>query len=119
MEFEVKKFEKIEEGAHTGVITRVEYKRVRDKFDYTDVFVKLENDIELKYGCPSFISDVSKLGKLLSVFVDLEVGTKLDPELVLLGKQVSFVTVNQKKDDKEFTNIVDNSIKPFVVEESV
>jgi len=63
MEFEVKKQIEVEEGKHTGKITKVEYRT--DPYAYTDIFIQLDDvDLEIKYGCPSNLSLVSKRGKV-------------------------------------------------------
>ena len=108
MEFEVKESKKIEDGAHEGVIVGVVYRT--DPYEYTDIQVK-ENgsEVVLKYGCPSEVTDKSRLGRLLSKFTEVRIGDKLDPESILKDKKVIFMTLNN---DKGFTDIVVDSIKP-------
>jgi len=113
-EFEWKPTIKIPEGKHTGVITKITYKE--EPFSYTDVHIKLDDvDIELKYGCPSVLSETSKLGRLLVAFgEEFEVGKKVKPEELLVGKKVQLMTINKKnKDNKEFARVVEDSVKPL------
>jgi len=102
----------IPEGKHTGTITRVEYRD--DPFEYTDVFIKLDDvDVELKYGCPTFLSLNSMLGRLLiAVGEEYEKHKIVKPAEVLVGKKVEFMTINKKdKDNREYARIVEDSIK--------
>lgn len=110
MEIEVKKPLIIEEGKHYGVITRVEYRST--PFKYCDIYIKEDSTkLELKYGVPSYITERTKLGVLLSEFTKLDVGSKIDPEKILLGKRVSFVTVDEKGTDGTFSRISDKSVR--------
>jgi len=119
MEIEVKASANLEDGKHTGVVDNVEFRS--EPFSYVDVFVKeQETGFIIKYGCPTLISEKTKLGKLLSKFAELKVGSKLDPEKVLSGKEVTFMTIVEKaKDGNEYCRIVDGSIKPTVTQEKV
>lgn len=112
MEFECKENIKIEEGIHIGVITKVEYRT--EPFNYTDVFISMDNGkVELKTGYPSTVSKDSSLGLLLERFgVILKVKSKYDPEKILVGKKVSFMTMDEKKGDKTYANIIRDSVKP-------
>lgn len=112
MELEVKESVALEDGKHYGVVSRIEYKT--EPYQYTDVFIKeKDTGFELKYGCPTTVSEKSKLGKLLSQFVKLEKGKLVDPEKVLLDKQVTFMTIQEETKDGTFNRVVDNSIKPI------
>jgi len=118
MEFVIKDAVKLNDGRYSGTITRVGYRS--EPYEYTDVYIKEEKSgLELKYGCPSNVVKDSKLGKLLSQFTDLKVGEKIDPEKVLVNKQVEFMVLNEKTDKGVFARIVDNSIRPTVKEEKV
>lgn len=114
MELEWKEPVKILEGTHKGKITKVVYRE--EPYEYTDVFIKLEDaDVEIKYGCPTVLSENSKLGRLLKAFgVDAVAGTLIDPEKALVGQKVIFMTLNKKskKDGNEYAEIVTDSIKP-------
>lgn len=116
MEFEWKEPIDIPDGSHTGEITKVTYRT--DPYEYTDVSVKpTEHDVELKYGCPSSLTPNTKLGRLMQAFgARSEKGSKIDPEKVLVGKQVQFMTMKKKSGDKEFTEIVEDSLKPLAAE---
>ena len=116
MELEWKERVEIADGNHTGEISRIEYRH--EPYEYTDIFIKLDDsDIELKYGCPTNLSEQSKLGVLLQAFgAEAKAGTKIDPEVALKGQKVSFMTITKpsKKDrDKSFSEIVADSIKPI------
>ena len=113
MELEVKENISLEEGQHKGSITKVEYRNKPEfKYEYVDVFVKPDGkEFEIKYGCPKYLSEDSKLGKLLVLFgADVKPKTKIDPDKFLVGKKVTFVSVNESKDDKTYVRIV--SLKP-------
>lgn len=107
---------KIPDGKHTGVITKIEERH--EPFEYIDVFVKLDDtDIEIKYGCPAFMSEDSKLGRLMQTFgVKFVVGTKADLDVSLKGRKVEFMTLmkKSKKADREYSEIVEDSLKPIV-----
>lgn len=110
---------KILDGKHTGEIVRVE--EDHDPYEYTNVVVKLDDfDLEIRYGCPTTLSENTKLGKLLQVFgVSAAPGTKTDPEKVLKGKPCEFMTMmkKSKKDGIEYAEIVADSLKPKTSEE--
>lgn len=104
---------KIPDGNHTGEVIRVEERH--EPFEYTDVVVKIDGfDFEIRYGCPTVLSENTKLGKLLQRFgIEATPGTKVDPELVLKGQRVQFMTIMKKgKDGKEYAEIVADSLKP-------
>lgn len=103
---------KIPDGNHVGVITRVEFRT--DPYRYTDLFVKVGDlETELKYGCPTILSENSKLGRLATTFgAKYEKGGKVDIEKTFKGKEVTFMTINKKDGNKEFARIVEDSLKP-------
>ena len=113
MEFEMKPSIKIPDGQHKGKITKIEYRDT--PYQYTDCFIKeSETELEIKTGFPSVVSEKSKLGKLLQVFQEIKVGDKnLDPEKILVGKEVTFMTILEKTDTGEFVKVVPDSIKPI------
>jgi len=110
---------KIPDGRHTGVITRVGSKE--EPYKYTEIFIKLDDieaDIELRYGCPTILTENSKLGRLMIAFGEqFEKGKKIKPAEILKNKKIKFMTLMKKaKDKKEYSEIVADSIKP--IEES-
>ena len=116
MEFEMKKPVEISDGVHQGEIVRVEY-RVKP-YQYADVFVKITDaeaaGVELKWGAPcGHLSPNTKLGKMLLKFGEIPFGDKVDPEKVLVGRKVSFQTLNETTADGIFARVVDGSIKPI------
>lgn len=114
MELEYKEFKEIPEGKHTGKIVRIEHKEVGDqKYLYTDIFIEFTDlkEREIKYGCPTNLSQKSKLGKLLSAFTDLNAGKKYDVDAILLNQPVQFITLNRETKDGTFADVVEGSIK--------
>ena len=112
MELELKEGVKLNDGRHNGLILRVEY--VHSPYEYTEVYIRPENaDFELRYGCPSVLSQNSKLYKLISQFKKIDIGQKADPEKILVGKNVSFLTQMKDTPKGTFVTIVDDSIKPL------
>lgn len=103
----------IPDGTHTGEIVDI-FMRY-EPYEYTDIVIKLDGfDFDLKYGCPSILSENSKLGKLMLAFGEtFEVDKEVDIDATLMHKRVSFMVLKQKgKDGKEYSNIVEGSIKP-------
>jgi len=120
-EIEFKSSANLEDGLHQGVVDHIENRKY-ENYEYVDIFIK-ENETGciLKYGCPNNASEKTKLGKLLLKFkTDIEVGEKVDPEKILSGKEVKFMTqIEKAKDGNEYCRIVDGSIKPVVTTEKV
>lgn len=118
MEIEVKEPLSLADGLHEGVVERVEYREV--PYKYTDVYIKEKtSEIELKYGAPTSNSTNSKLMSLLAKFTPISKGVKVDPEKVLVGKEVNFMTIIEETEKGKFVRIVDNSIRPKVATENV
>src|SRR3972149_5571812 len=91
MLIEVKEPQGIKDGAHEGKIISVQFRT--EPYEYTDFVIEFDGKT-IKAGFPTNISSVSKLGKMLKMFgVKLQVGDKINPE-VLVGKQVTFMTLN-------------------------
>ena len=112
MEFEVKESKALEDGRHEGVITRVDYRT--EPYKYTDVYIKeSKTGYELKYGCPSDVSEKTKLGKLLFRFSPLTLGEMVNPETILVGKAVVFMSIQEENKQGNFTRVVDGSVKPL------
>lgn len=118
MEFEVKAPIDLEDGNHTGEIFKVVERKPSDenKYHYVDVWIRVDDkEVELKYGCPANVSEKSKLGRLLISFgFKLIPGEVINPETVLLNKKCKFMTMKKPgKDGMEFSEIVDDSLKPL------
>jgi hypothetical protein len=114
MEIEVRESVSLKDGTHEGNIVRVEYRE--EPYKYTDVYIKeKESEFELKYGVPTNSNIDSKLMTLLRKFTQIAPGQKIDPEKTLLGRKVSFMTMQEesKKDGRSYTRIVDGSIRPL------
>ena len=115
MELEWKEPIQIPDGSHQGKIIKIEKRD--EPYEYTDVIVKLDTkEIELKYGCPTTLSENSRLGRLVQMFGEKpKPKQKLDIEKVLVGKRVDLMTITKKnKEGREFSEIVEDSIKPEV-----
>jgi len=115
MKLKMEKAKKVAPGAHTGKIIRIDYRT--EPYKYTDVYVKLNDkgleDIELKYGCPTILSENSKLGKLVKQFKEVQVGEEVELEEILIGQTVAVVTINEPSKDgtTEYAKIV--QIQPW------
>jgi len=111
MKLEMKEDKKIRDGSHVGVITGVEY-RVKP-YKYTDIVIELLQDdvtYKIKYGLPTHITPTSKLGNLLLDFgLTMETGKSIDPDDYLIGKDVKFMTMTDKKG---YSMVVIGSLKP-------
>ena len=111
----------IPEGVHTGVIQVVEDRTTPQGFLYTDIYVSVDNlkdsndkPFTIKYGCPTNLSEVSKLGKLLSNFVEVKPKEKYDPKTILEDKKVTYMTMEEKgTDGNTYAKIVEGSLKPI------
>ena len=118
VEFEVKQSQNLEDGQYVGIVDHIEYRN--DPYEYTDIYIKEQKTgFLLKYGAPSTVSEKTKLGKLLNHFTVFKVGDKLNPETILVGKEVKFMTITEKTKEGEYVRIVDGSIKPAVTTEKV
>lgn len=112
MEIKGEKALKIEDGLHKGKIVSIEYRD--DPYSYTDIHIEeAKTRVLLRCGVPTKISEYSGLGKILMNFgIEIKEGAKYDPEKILVGKLVSFVTVTKETDKGAFANIQALSIKP-------
>ncbi len=114
MEFVCEETKHIEDGKHAAHIHAIEY---RDQpYKYVDVVFELLSKnhvgIKIKTGFPQSLTKESKFGKFLQEFgVLLEVGTKVDPEKILIGKTATFTTYNEKTQKGTFARIVQETIK--------
>ena len=110
---ECKEHIKIEDGSHEGIIVRVE--RRTTPYDYTDVIISMnEGKTEMKAGFPTYLTPDSSMGRLLTrMGTTLVIGQMYDPEVLLQGKKVFFMTLAEKKSDgREFAEVIRDSIKP-------
>lgn len=121
MELEWKKSIEIPDGKQTGKIVKIIYRE--EPFEYTDVIVEIDGfeEIQLKYGCPTILSENSKLGRLIQNFgIPYQAGIKIDIDNVLVGKEVEFMTITRRnKEGKEYSEIVAESLKPKIVTQKV
>lgn len=102
----------IPDGKHTGQIMRIESRT--EPYEYTDIIIKPDDqDVELKYGCPTVLSENSKLGTLMMAFGSMfEKGKEISISEYLVGKRVQFMTLTKARDGKNFAEIVKDSVKP-------
>lgn len=109
MEIEAKETFDIPDGVYKGVITGVEYRT--EPYQYTDIYIVPEGfegkmDKGLKYGCPTTISENSKLGKLLGQFVKIVPKQKYDPQEILVTKKVRINVSNEETKNGRFARIL-------------
>lgn len=111
MEIPIEESKKLEPGTHKGRITKISYRI--EPYEYTDVHIKLENDVEVKAGFPTSVTEDSKLGKMLTRFgAILEIGKSIDPEKVLLNKDCTFQSINETTNKGTFPKIIGDSLSP-------
>lgn len=98
------------------MIREVQYREV--PFSYTDVVIEFahpdnqEQKYVLKASLPSAVSANSKLGKLLLRFgAKLEVGQKIDPDKVLIGKRCRFQVMNEETKNGIYAKILPDSVR--------
>ncbi len=115
-ELEVFEPQILEDGKHSGVISKVIY---RDQpYPYVDIYVRPdEKDYELKVGYSQYISQNSALGELLTRFgIALVRGERLNLYSLLVNKRVEFISFSEavSKDGKtrNYSVIVKESLKP-------
>jgi len=116
MKRKVKDIVRLEDGLHEGEIIKL---LEREKpYPYVDLVIEFElkdHVGNMTVGFPDFVSSQSKLGQLLIRFGQT---LTVDEEIELndlIGKKCQFVTVTKKskKDDREYSNIVPDSVKPI------
>lgn len=118
MEFEVKESVSVKDGMHEGVVVAIEYRN--EPYEYVDVVIEeAETKFRLKKGYPQSAVTDSKFMRMLKRFTEIKPGLKVDPEVVLKDKAVSFLTMTEQKGEKKFTRIVDGSLKPKIQTEQV
>jgi len=105
----------VPEGQHTGSITDVVRRDSPQGYKYIDIYIKpdnLEMERGIKYGAPAHLSKNSKLGHLLlSLGCPLIPGEELGLKERLVGKEISFIIMNEETPRGTFARIVDDSIK--------
>ena len=115
MEIEAKEIKTLDDGTHSGIMKRIEYRE--EPFRYTDIYIGItdeDKNFELKVGYPTSISEKSSLGKLLMRFgVEIIAKQTYDPEKILIGKACVFQTITENvKDAGDFARIIPESVKP-------
>lgn len=113
---------RIDDGKHTGTITNV----VRNlpnisegrNFDYLDLTIKVTDnpkEPEVRTGFPTNISELSSLGRLLKKagmdFSEGEEITIADIKTILVNKNITFLSKNEKTEQGEFARILRDTIE--------
>lgn len=113
MELEIRDPLVLGDGVQKGKIFKIEYRD--EPYRYCDIWIKEDTTgLELKYGVPTSSSINSKLVMLLSKFEKIATGTKVDPEKILMGRKVQFMTMTEETSKGgKFLRIVDNSVRPI------
>jgi len=112
MEFKVEESKKIDDGSHKGVVVGIIYRD--EPYKYSDILIEMSNvtGVTLKVGYPSIVMPESRLGQLLKRFgAEIKVGTTVDPEKILVGKNCQFVTISETTPKGTFARIVPESLK--------
>ena len=110
-----KKVVSIEDGVHTGTVTKVDQRT--EPYEYTDIHVEdSETKIVMKAGAPSRISvdgegkPASKLAKLLmNLGMKITADAEIDTD-ELIGVKVKFQTKTESTDNGEFARIIPESL---------
>jgi len=113
MEIKCEESIRLEDGKHMGQIVAVEERT--EPYAYMDLVIQpTGHDLKMKAGYPMFLNPTSKLGNLLMRFgAVLEIGKTIDPETLLKGKMVEFMTIAKPgKTGKTYANILPDSVKP-------
>jgi len=114
MEIKCEESIRLEDGKHMGQIIAVEERT--EPYAYIDIVIKPTGmDLSMKSGYPAFLNPTSKLGNLLMRFgAILKIGEPTDPEKLLKGKMVEFITIAKPgKTGKVYANIIPDSVKPI------
>ncbi len=104
---------RLEDGKHMGQIIAVEERT--EPYAYIDLVIKpTGTDLSMKAGYPAFLNPTSKLGNLLLRFgAVLKIGENFDPEKLMKGKMVEFMSIAKPgKTGKVYANIIPDSVKP-------
>lgn len=109
--FEVKATKKLPDGVHKGVIVDVEFRHT--PYEYTDIILE-KDGVQVRVGYPSVVTEDSKLGKLFQRFgFNFKIGDKVDVrQFVGLKCQFQTTTSPSKKDGKEYSNVLEATLKP-------
>ena len=109
----------ISDGLHKGTILEVNERKTTEGYEYVDILTSIEDvkDSEghpysIKYSCPNALSPNTKLGKLIANFTELTPNKDYDIQVLLVNRDVTFMTLKEKKGDNEYSNIVPGSLKP-------
>ena len=111
---EAKPSAELPEGKHEGIITKIEHRT--EPYGYIDIYVKPKNkDFEVKAGFPDVITPKSSLGKLLErLGITFTIHEKVNLRK-LIGKEVSFMSTNETKDQVTYVRVLRDTIKSLEV----
>lgn len=111
MELEVKKPNRLEDGQHSGTIIALEERS--KPYEYLDIVIEEEIlKTKIKVGYPKILMKESKLGLLFKrLRIELKEGEKIDPEKLLVGRNCSFIIMNEQTSRGTFPKIIGDSLK--------
>jgi len=114
MELDVTQVKSVEPGRHTGIVMKVESRKVKD-YDYTDITVMVDEDeVELRISAPTKLSvsaDSTPKSKLATILnkLGVELTGRVDVDSIV-KKKIKFVTTEKVTDSGTFAEIDVNSI---------
>ena len=119
VKLQVEESRAIAPGTHKGRIATLIERETESYGTYLDLLVDVfdANDeiiTTLSVGYPAKINASTRLGKLLKRFgVELVTGTEIDPEEILTGKTVQFVTEDEKNENGTWARIDPDTVAPL------
>jgi hypothetical protein len=119
MQIKVEKPKRLTDGAHTGKIIDVEERN--KPYEYVDLIIETtEMPIPIRVGYPKILTSESKLGMLMKRFgCNLKEGETIDINKFLVGKECTFVNINEATNKGTFPKIATESVKPAITEEKI
>jgi len=124
MQLKIEASKGLDEGKHTGKTTKLEVRPAKDKsgkvldYSYAELYIKADDavtDFEVRYSMPYKPGEKGKLAMTLAAFLgrELKVGETVDPEKILVGRNVSFMVMDEVTAKGTFSRVVDGSLKPL------
>ena len=107
---EAKPSAELPEGKHDGIITRIEHRT--EPYGYIDIYIQPKGEeFEVKAGFPDVITPKSSLGKLLErLGINFSIHERVNLRH-LIGKEVSFMSTNEIKDNNVYVRVLRDTIK--------